>query len=44
MIECSRCGKPFDPWGLCPDCDYPRMKGKYGMTPMPDHKFARLNK
>jgi len=39
---CSRCGRKFDPWGLCPECDYPRMKAKYGMTPMPNNKFARL--
>lgn len=35
---CTKCGKQFDAWGLCPKCDYPRMKSRYGTTPTPNTK------
>ncbi len=42
--ECRRCGNQLNEFGLCRICDYPTMRGKYGMTPMPNNKHSRLNR
>lgn len=39
---CLRCGKQLNDKRLCSECDYPIMRGKWGMIPMPNRKFERL--